>query len=61
MQVHTYDGTMQSLEDLIKNLKLEDEPYHFDVIRKTVAIYKQGLIYFPGDYYYVKIDEIKDE
>ena len=38
-----------------------DGTYHFDVIRKTVAIYKQGLIYFPGDYYYVKIDEIKDE
>jgi hypothetical protein len=56
-----YDGTMESLERMVKNLKLEDEVYHFDVVTKEFFIHKLGIIYRPGNYYQYPISEDKIE
>jgi hypothetical protein len=52
-----YDGTLESLENMIKNLKLEPHQYHFDVLAKHFYNHKNGIFMSPGDHYIFKIDE----
>lgn len=46
-----YEGTLESLEKLVINLKLESHEYHFDVKNKYLIIVKMGLVLRPNDYY----------
>lgn len=52
-----YKGTLESLEELIKDLQVDPYDYSFDVIKKTVFLHKLGIRYQPGDNYVVKVSE----
>jgi hypothetical protein len=49
--VNTYYPTLMSLRKLIRNLKLEPEHYHLDIMSMRLTIHKHGLILQPGDSY----------
>ena len=53
--VNTYDGTMESLELMVKLLNLKPEDYHFNIITKCFFDHKHGLMLQPGDCYHSKI------
>ena len=57
VQVETYTGTLESLENVIKNLKLYSEDYHFDVLERSLCIFKMGIIYYPGDSYHYTLSQ----
>lgn len=50
-RVEQYKGTLESLENLVINLKLESHEYHFDVMTKYIHIISRGLYLRPNDYY----------
>ena len=54
-----YTGTLESLEEMVKNLNLEQDDYNFDVKRKTMIVRKGGfsIIYKPGYHYTYRIEE----
>jgi hypothetical protein len=52
-----YDGTMESLQNMTKNLKLDYYDYDFNILTKKLYIRETGMIYQPGDYYQYAIDE----
>ena len=54
VQVKTYTGSMESLEDLVKSLKLQAHEYRFDVLTKNVLIWRDGLVLQSGDCYHVR-------
>lgn len=57
VKIEFYDGTMESLENIVKNLKLQDKTYHFNVITKEFYIHHLGTIYKPGDCYQYLVNE----
>lgn len=57
MQVLTYTGTMESLEDLVRNLELDSDDYSFNVLTKFIFIHSVGISYRPGDSYIIILPE----
>lgn len=55
VQVVEYRGDMSSLEDLIKNLRLDPQECHFNIITKEIYLRNLGMKLRPGDYYHVAI------
>jgi hypothetical protein len=55
-QEKQYTGTMESLEEMVKDLKLEPHNYHFNPINKRMYINPPGILYFPGDWYQYEIE-----
>lgn len=54
-----YDGTMESLEEMAKNLNIGLHEYHFNIKTKEIRILTRGEIYLPGNYYRYKIEDLK--
>lgn len=50
-QVREYTGTMESLEEIVKYLKLEEHEYNFRVTDKSIYVHPLNCYYFPGDHY----------
>lgn len=54
VQVEIYDGTMESLEKLAIAHDLERKHYHFNIFTKHLTIWETGMIFSPGNHYFVK-------
>jgi hypothetical protein len=42
---------LESLEMMVKNLKLESDDYYIDLIEKKIYIHSRGWLLRPGDCY----------
>ena len=51
MKIEEYNGTLKSAKLVLKNLKIKDDLYHFNIITKELNLIKYGLILRKGDYY----------
>lgn len=54
-----YDGTLEGVRLLVKNLKLEPSDFTFDIKDLSISIWKEGIRYRPGDYYIYPFEEEK--
>jgi phosphoribosylformylglycinamidine (FGAM) synthase PurS component len=63
VQVKAYTGTLESLKEMIIDLKLQDDEYHFNAINGEIRIRQYGdVIQFKiGDCYHFKIEEEQNE
>ncbi len=52
-----FTGSMESLKEMVKNLKLDVHDYYFDVAGQHLYIPKQGLRYSVGSYYICPFEE----
>lgn len=59
VKIFTYYPTLMSLRRLIRNLKLQPEHYHLDVMTMRLYIHSKGLILQPGDCYHVSLEPRK--
>lgn len=55
--VETYDGTLESAALVLKNLNIDNDYYHFNIITKKLILIKFGLILAPGDCYQYTINQ----
>lgn len=61
IKVEEYTGTMECLENLVKNLHLTKYDYEFDIANKTLFIKTLGVSYMKGDHYqYFVSNKIED-
>jgi len=56
-RIEIYTGKLNSLKNLVKNLKLNPEDYMFDVMTKKVYIRIHGLMLSPNDYYLYRLPQ----
>ena len=56
-KVETYTGTMESLENLVKNLYWNFGDYHFNAITKELINAKLGIYFQIGDCYTYRLPE----
>ncbi len=60
-QVKEYTGTLESLKEMIINLKLETYEYFFDVLTDELWDHKHGIRYRIGDMYHFPLSPVKFE
>jgi len=53
--VKEYDGTMESAQDLVNDMKLENHEYFLDVRTRSIYIHSLGMRFQPGDNYKVRL------
>jgi len=52
--VKTYDGTIESLHELVIGLSLKMNEYSFCDSTRRIFIHTNGIMYQPGDCYLIK-------
>lgn len=53
-----YTGTLESAEEMINNLQLEEQDYLFNIKTKTICVLKNQIVYYkPGDHYTYRLSE----
>lgn len=57
IQVKTFEWSIESLESIVKNLKLNKHQYYLDIENKLFYDLKLGVILKPGDCYQFRIQE----
>ncbi len=56
-QHEMYEGTLESLEKMVTNLKLKPHQYHFNVLTKDFYNNEIGILMRPGDHYVYRLPQ----
>lgn len=60
-QIKEYDGTKEAALQVLKDLKVKDDFYHFNLENGQLFLHSKGLILNPGDCYEVRTKNEKFE
>ncbi len=56
-KMQTYDGSLESAKELVKNLLLKPFDYYYDVETGQITIPSRGIVYKEGASYTYRIPE----
>jgi len=55
VRVKTYDGSVESAKEVLKDLNVESNDYHYDIHNGLLILHSKGYVLQEGDSYHCKI------